>query len=76
MTAPTRAPRCPRCARGRMFRDETRVVCLACGHATEDRTTLLERVLSNVTPEADTDSGRREPGDIAAALDRAMERPA
>lgn len=45
--------RCPRCRGRGVYSDEGRIVCLLCGHVIRDaEPTLLEKLVSNATPES------------------------
>jgi hypothetical protein len=52
--------------------DDGRVVCLNCGHVHRDDPSTVERLLSNVTPEHESNSGVRASGDVAARLARVL----
>jgi hypothetical protein len=71
---------CPRCIGGRVLLDEGgRQVCLACGWSIEPEPTLLEKMISNATPEAQPGVGRRAtplPADLAARVLAAVRKEA
>jgi hypothetical protein len=50
--------RCPHCQRGRLWNDDGRLACLLCSYVARDDISVLERILSNATPEEDSDRGR------------------
>lgn len=69
-------PRCPKCARGKLWTEGGRLVCLACGYVARDTVATLERLASNLANDQAEEDGRRpdasrDPGDLDAALERA-----
>jgi ferredoxin len=53
--------RCPRCSRGRMLLDDDNcLVCHLCGEMRDDYVSLLDKVLSNATPDAEPGIGPRQ----------------
>ncbi len=73
---------CPRCIGGRVCVEDGRRVCLSCGWSAGPEPGTLEKMLSNMTPEADDGShkgfagwfGPRVPADIEAIKARVMAR--
>lgn len=72
--------RCPNCTGRGVYSDGGRVVCLLCGHVVHDpEPTLIDKILSNATPEAAGSPdgerfGPRVPADLAAIKARVLSR--
>ena len=67
--------RCKHCHARSVYSDDDRLVCFACGFvADEGEPSTLEKILSNVTPEAERDSGTRAEPDLAWFRGRVMGR--